>query len=64
MIKEGYKQVAVVPAGYMVVLTYIGAAIYFVSNSSGSFWDVIVGLLQALVWPAYVIYGLLGVLGA
>jgi hypothetical protein len=52
------------PAGFMLLLAYIGAAIYFISNSDGSFWGVILGLLQAIVWPVYVVYHVLGVLGA
>jgi hypothetical protein len=51
-------------AGFMLLLAYIGAAIYFISNSDGSFWGVILGLLQAIVWPVYVVYHVLGVLGA
>jgi len=38
------------------LLAYIGAAIYFISNSDGSFWGVILGLLQAMVWPVYLVY--------
>ena len=43
----------------MALLLYVGAAIYFVSHSDGSFWGVILGLLQALVWPVYVVYHVL-----
>ena len=42
--------------GFFGLLAYIGAAIYFVSHSDGSFWGVILGLLQAIVWPVYLIY--------
>lgn len=52
------------PAGFTVFLTYIGAAIYFVQQSNGGFWEVILGLLQAAVWPVYVIYNVLRALGA
>ncbi|KAA9111730.1 hypothetical protein F6B43_07485 [Microbacterium rhizomatis] len=51
------------PWGFFFLLAYIGAAIYFISVSDGQFWNVVVGLLQAAVWPAYVIYHLLGALG-
>lgn len=47
------------PWGLIFLFCYIGAAIYFVSNSNGSFWAVILGLLQAIVWPVYVIYHVL-----
>lgn len=50
--------------GFFFLLAYIGAAIYFVSHSDGSFWGVVLGLLQAIVWPVYAVYGALGALGA
>ena len=52
------------PWGFFFLLAYIGAAIYFVSISDGSFWGVILGLLQAIVWPAYVVYNARVLLGA
>ena len=50
--------------GFFFLLAYIGAAIYFISVSDGSFWGVILGLLQAIVWPVYVTYLVLLGLGA
>jgi hypothetical protein len=52
------------PVSFVLVLAYIGAAIYFISVSNGSFWGVILGLLQAIVWPVYVVYHLLLLLHA
>jgi hypothetical protein len=52
------------PWGFFFLLAYIGAAIYFVSESDGSFWGVILGLLQAIVWPVYVVYHALDLIGA
>ena len=52
------------PWGFVFLLAYIGAAIYFVSVSAGTFWGVILGLLQAIVWPAYVVYNVLLWIGA
>ena len=49
--------------GFFFFLAYIGAAFYFISVSDGSFWGVILGLLQSVVWPAYLIYGMLVALG-
>ena len=46
------------------LMAYIGAAIYFISQSGGGFWPVILGLLQAAVWPVYVIYHVLVLLHA
>ena len=52
------------PRGLPVLLAYIGAAIYFVQQSNESFWGVILALLQAAVWPVYVVYHVLRLLGA
>ena len=52
------------PWGFVFLLAYIGAAIYFISESDGSFWGVVLGLLQAIVWPVYAVYHLLALLGA
>ncbi|WP_225216417.1 hypothetical protein [Microbacterium pullorum] len=50
--------------GSFFLLAYIGAAIYFVSRSGGGFWQVVLGLLQAAVWPVYLTYLVLEALGA
>lgn len=50
--------------GVFMLMAYIGAAIYFVSRSDGSFWGVVLGLLQAIVWPVYLIFNGLELLGA
>ena len=50
--------------GLFLLMAYVGAAIYFVSRADGSFWGVILGLLQALVWPVYVVFHVLSSLGA
>ncbi|MBC7746621.1 hypothetical protein H7Y40_01410 [Pedobacter sp.] len=44
--------------GAVYGLGFIGALIYFMQAASG-FWDVILGILKALVWPAFVVYELL-----
>ena len=65
---EGKVKVNVInkagPRGIPLLLMYIGAAIYFIQQSGGGFWEVILGLLQAAVWPVYVVYHVLQVLGA
>ncbi len=38
-------------------LGLIGAAIFFVGKAT-SFWLVLLGLLKAMVWPAYLVYEL------
>lgn len=51
------------PWSFFFLLAYIGAAIYFVSRSDGAFGDVVLGLLQAAVWPVYVTFHVLEALG-
>ena len=63
MSKNSVKVVEHGPWGVFHFLAYIGAAIYFISESSGGFWEVILGLLQAIVWPAYAIFHVLKALG-
>jgi len=36
-------------------LGFIGAAAYFISTATG-FWMGAVGLLKAIVWPAFLVY--------
>lgn len=51
------------PMGYVLFVAYIGAAIYFVQQHEG-LAGFVLGLLQAAVWPAYVLYHILRLLGA
>lgn len=44
--------------GAIYGLGLIGALIYFIQNAE-SFWAGVLGVLQALVWPAFVVYKLL-----
>jgi hypothetical protein len=39
-------------------LGFIGAAVYYIQQSS-TFWQGVVGVLKALVWPAFLVYRLL-----
>ena len=43
------------PAGAVYGLGLIGAAIYFISHAA-SFWLGVLGLLKAIVWPAFLVY--------
>lgn len=36
-------------------LGFIGAAIYFISTSTG-FWMGVLGLLKAIIWPLFMVY--------
>lgn len=50
--------------GVFFLLTYIGAAMYFITYSNESFSSIVAGLLKALVWPVYLIFHLLVLLHA
>jgi hypothetical protein len=41
----------------------IGALIYYIQAATG-FWDGVLGVLKALVWPAFLVYELLKFLAA
>jgi len=47
--------------GAVYGLGMIGAAVYFVQHSTG-FWMGVLGVLKAMVWPAVVMYKVLGLL--
>lgn len=51
------------PSGAVYGLGLIGAAIYFISHAS-TFWMGVLGILKAIVWPAYLVYEALKSLGA
>jgi hypothetical protein len=42
-------------------LAFIGALIYFIQHAT-TFWMGVLGVLKALVWPAYLIYHILAFL--
>jgi hypothetical protein len=43
-------------------LGFIGAAVYYISTATG-FWNGVWGVIKAIVWPAFLVYGLLKSLG-
>ncbi len=49
-------------SGAFYGLGIIGSAVYFIQHSDG-FWMGCLGVLKALVWPALVVYKVLGLLG-
>ncbi|MCU0606302.1 MAG: hypothetical protein MUF78_02490 [Candidatus Edwardsbacteria bacterium] len=49
--------------GAIYGLGFIGAAIYFISHAAG-FWAGVLGLLKAIVWPAFLVYHALKSVGA
>lgn len=44
-------------------LGLIGAVVYYIQAADG-FWQGVLGVLKALVWPAFLIYEALKALGA
>lgn len=46
------------PLGFVFFMGFIGAVIYFEQQASG-FWEVILALLKAIVWPVFVMYHVL-----
>lgn len=49
-------------SGAIYVLGFIGAAIYYISTSN-SFWMGVLGILKAIVWPAFLVFELMKYLG-
>lgn len=44
--------------GAVYGLGFIGAVVYFIQTATG-FWDGVLGVLEAMVWPAFLVYNLL-----
>jgi len=49
--------------GCVYILGIIGAAIYYISASTG-FWGGVVAFLKALIWPTFLVLELFKFLGA
>lgn len=43
------------PLGFWYVLGIVGSAVYFIQQVDG-FWPIVLALLKALVWPAFLTY--------
>lgn len=46
------------PTGFVLFMSFIGAAVYFVNQVDG-FWNIIAAVLKAIVWPAILVYNVL-----
>jgi len=46
-------------ASGLYCLGFIGALIFYLQQATG-FWNGVLGILKAIVWPAFVVYKLLG----
>lgn len=53
--KEYGKMNACGPSGAVYGLGLVGAAIYYIQHAT-TFWAGVIGILKALVWPAFLIY--------
>ena len=42
--------------GGVYFAAYLGAVVYFINQANG-FWEVVWAFFQALVWPAFLVYG-------
>lgn len=58
MAKESKKTIVYedhAKSGGFYLLTYIGAAWYFIQVSTG-FWGIVLALLKAAIWPVFLIH--------
>lgn len=46
-------------SGAVYVLGLVGAAVFYIQNAA-NFSDGVIGILKAIVWPAILVYKLLG----
>lgn len=44
-------------------LGFLGALVYYISTATG-FWVGVLGVLKAIVWPAFLVYEILKFVGA
>jgi hypothetical protein len=45
-------------SGAVYVMGFIGALVYYIRQADG-FWDGVWGVVQALLWPGFLVYHLL-----
>lgn len=61
MAKDKVKVVNQGGAGFAFFLAFFGALVYFLDKADG-FWEIVLAFLQAIVWPAILIYKVFTVL--
>ena len=49
--------------GCAYFLGFLGTLIYYVSTAPST-WDAVLGFFKAIVWPAFLVYGMLLFIGA
>jgi hypothetical protein len=60
--KKGWEKCGGGSSGAVYGLGFIGAAIYYIQGAT-TFWAGVIGLLKALVWPAFLVYHALAYFG-
>ena len=48
--------------GCSYFLAFLGAAIYYISTATG-FWNGVLGVLKAIIWPVFLVFELMKYLG-
>jgi hypothetical protein len=51
------------PTGFVAFVAFIGAFVYFLQGTQG-FGEVIIAFFKALVWPGFLVFHVLKLLGA
>ena len=59
MASDTNRKVASGGAGGIWFLGFIGALVYYIHTHSGTFWLVLLAIMKAIVWPAFVVYHIL-----
>jgi hypothetical protein len=60
--KPKVQQCGCGPTGAVYGLGMIGAAVYYIGQAI-TFWMGVLGFLKAIVWPIFLVHGLLKFLG-
>jgi len=57
------KNVTVKTGSGLYFLGFVGSGVYYISSAT-DFWAGVLGVLKAIVWPAFLVYAALNNLGA
>ena len=49
------------PSSAVYGLGFVGAAVYFIQHAT-TFWEGVLGILKAILWPGFLIYKVLELL--
>ncbi len=67
MVKSDHNSVKVMnqhgPLGFVMFVAFIGAFVYFLQNTH-NFGEVLFAFIKAIVWPGFVVYHALQLIGA